>query len=606
MSGSTLDRRPRGLGVSVPLAIAWVMMSLAWGCSDPAEAPVREPRPVAQAQPSANQETEDEPRQELPPEVRQTFDSSWFRLVEETLDLHLWERADFQETWGERLRAQQHREGNLPALLWDFTWSPLAEAALGEAAGLASHGIDPARLPEGLVETLGALRAELAGLPPLTGHPAEDAPRIVTAVHAEQALSHLVVRLADLLGAKSARPPRSSRGLQEAVFQALPTWRRVPAMIRTLAPPMVAYERLRAALHRYEEIESAGGFVELNMRVLRRSRPRRTHHTLGALRQRLAQEDPAVRPDGNSWDDDLTAALRRARAAHQLRTTGPRSKLLDDKLLKALSVPIGERVKTIKHNLARWRGSEARHHDYAIHVNLPDYHAELRNGDDLIRRFKIVIGNAKRSRETRTMRNATPLLSSAIRTVIFNPYWNVPERILKEELVPEAHRAIKRAAEERGDDLATIDENELLSTDSVVEYFNTHGYEVLNRTASGRLWIRQLPGPSNALGKVKFMFPNRHSVFMHDTPAKGKFRFPRRAFSHGCMRVHEPIELARILLERDGNWSKYRARKGLRTEKQLVIPLDSPVPLVVDYITNHVDDEGRVHWLHDIYKYDES
>lgn len=602
MSLVTPGTQPRGAGLWA-LIIAVALVPLAAGCTRTPDSPAGSPSPDVRGatQPGPA------PQKSAFAHVPEPYDRAWHASLSESLDFQLWRAPGFLETWASELREQQvvHR-GELPLLLPDFQWTPLAQAIMNEAARVEGHGLDPSNLPEGLIETLRDLRERLHELPPLVGFPVPDSPRVLAAVHADQALTHLLMILTDLLGAGGSTPPWSRIGVQRRVFDATPTWHSEPQLVDTLGPPMRAYSRLRAALARYEEIAAQGGFVELDLKRLSRTRPRRRHRTLSALRKRLAQEDPLVNPEGDTWDDEMTESLRRAREAHQLKRTGPRSRLVDQALLKALSVPVERRIATIKQNLARWRASEARFHDYAFQVNLPDYHGEFWNGDELIRRFKVVIGSARKTRETGEMRNATPRLSSAIRTVIFNPYWNVPERILLEELLPQAQRALTRDADEREAQGETVDREELLSTESIVEYFNGNGYEVLNQTPSGRLWIRQLPGPTNALGKVKFIFPNRYSVFMHDTPSKGKFRFPRRAFSHGCVRVHKPLELARILLERDGSWSPYRSRKALRSETQLVIPLESPVRVIVDYITNHVDDDDRVHWLHDIYGYDQS
>lgn len=602
MAGSTLGKRSRAYDALRSLALASCMAAVAYGCTGPTELPDTHADSVVEPGLPPQVATPIRAPQDVP--VR--FDDAWFASVDGSLDLHLWQEPGFLESWGAALRKKQHQVGDLPLLLREFQWTPLADAIVNEAARLSTHGIETSRVPAKLTQTLDMLRDRLHELPPLVGFAPDDDPRILAAIHADQALTHLLMVIADLLGAGHSSAPRSPYGAQREVFDVLHVWMNEPMLVQTLGPPMRAYDRLRAALVRYEEIADQGGFLELDSKILSRTRPRRRHWTLAALRKRLAQEDPLVASEGDTWDDELTLALRRARETHQLRSTGPKSKLVDPKLLRALTVPVQARIATLKRNLARWRASEARFYDYTLQVNLPDYHGEFWSGDELLRRFKVVIGSARKVRETGEMPNATPLISSAIRTVIFNPYWNVPERILLEELVPQAKRALTRSADEREELGETVDREQLLSTDSLVEHFNQNGYEVLNQTPSGRLWIRQLPGPANALGKVKFIFPNRHSVFMHDTPSKGKFRFSRRAFSHGCMRVHKPIELARMLLERDGSWSGYRSRKGLRSSDQLVIPLKSPVKLIVDYITNHVDDEDRVHWLHDIYGYDPS
>jgi murein L,D-transpeptidase YcbB/YkuD len=391
-------------------------------------------------------------------------------------------------------------------------------------------------------------------------------------------------------------------GMDVAIVGALPVWANEPALVRTLDPPNHGYGRMRVALDRYETLAETGGFIDLDERILRRTRPKRSHRAIATLRQRLAQEDPLLAPEGDTWDDELTRALRRARAAYQLRRGKARRYLIDKHLLEHLARPVEVRLETVRLNLRRWRVSERRHFDYAVQVNLPDYHGEVWDGDERLRRFKIVIGNTRKSGGS--MINATPNISSAIRTVIFNPYWNVPRRIAVEELVPKAHRALTKAADAVEEAGEVVDRENIHSPEATAEWFEANGYDVLNQSKSGRMWIRQRPGPGNALGKVKFLFDNRDSIFMHDTPSKAKFHFPRRAFSHGCMRVQKPVELAKLLLGRDGSWSRHREYVGMRTQKQLVIPMERPIRLVVDYITNHVDDHGRVHWLHDIYRRD--
>ena len=119
-----------------------------------------------------------------------------------------------------------------------------------------------------------------------------------------------------------------------------------------------------------------------------------------------------------------------------------------------------------------------------------------------------------------------------------------------------------------------------------------------------RMYVRRVPGPGNALGKVKFLFDNRYHIYLHDTPMKGKFRHARRAFSHGCMRVHKPLDLAKILLTRDNSWGLVKTYKVLHHLDRTQFNLKTTVPLVVEYITARVDDDGRVHWLMDVYGHD--
>jgi hypothetical protein len=538
------------------------------------------------------------------PDSDPRFGSAWLHSVSESLDLVLWEHPAFTATWSASLRELQHRQGDLPVILCDFSWTPLAEALLEEAEALPSHGLSVDDLPPGLVAATRAMRGHLYELPALAGTPEIDAARVLAAVHGDQLLIHLLVELSHLLGASHPIVPRREYGMDVALVSAVPVWADEPALVRTLGPPNHGYGRMRVALDRYEIIADTGGFIALDERRLKRTRFRRSSRALADLRQRLAQEDPLLAPEGDTWDDALTDALRRARTTYQLRRGKARRYLIDRSLLAELALPVEMRLETVRRNLQRWRTSERRHFDYAVHVNLPDYHGEVWDGDERLRRFKVVIGNTRRANGT--MVNATPNISSAIRTVIFNPYWNVPKRIAIEELVPQAHRALTKIADALEEAGEVIDRETVHSREATAEWFETNGYDVLNQSASGRMWLRQRPGRQNALGKVKFLFDNRDSIFMHDTPSKAKFHFPRRAYSHGCVRVQKPVELAKLLLRRDGSWSRHREHVGMRTQKQLVIKMARPIHLVVDYITNHVDDHGRLHWLHDIYGRDTS
>ena len=120
------------------------------------------------------------------------------------------------------------------------------------------------------------------------------------------------------------------------------------------------------------------------------------------------------------------------------------------------------------------------------------------------------------------------------------------------------------------------------------------------------MWVRRRPGPGNALGKVKFLFENRWSVFLHDTPQKRKFNATRRAFSHGCVRVHRPLELAELLLKRDGQWAEVEKAKVMSHYKESVFRMKAPVWLVVDYMTARVNDAGRATFYPDVYRKDET
>ena len=132
------------------------------------------------------------------------------------------------------------------------------------------------------------------------------------------------------------------------------------------------------------------------------------------------------------------------------------------------------------------------------------------------------------------------------------------------------------------------------------EVLEKKGYQ-FRRKHPTRPIVRMKPGPSNALGKVKFIFENRHFVFLHDTPSKRKFRRLRRAMSHGCIRVHKPLTLAELLLKRDGTWEIAEKKRVMKHYRETPITLKTPIPIILAYFTARVDEKGMVHWLGDIY-----
>jgi murein L,D-transpeptidase YcbB/YkuD len=250
---------------------------------------------------------------------------------------------------------------------------------------------------------------------------------------------------------------------------------------------------------------------------------------------------------------------------------------------KSVNVPVEDRIQQIKVTLARWRESGIGNDDYFVLVNIPDFHAEVWRGGKRDMRFRIVAGNTQwgcdRKKKIWTRVNATPLQSNAIRNVILNPYWNIPERIWKEELVPEK--------KEKPD------------------LFEEKGYECVQvgDEECGRL--RQKSGGGNALGRVKFIFPNEWNTYMHDTPKKNFFTFPIRAFSHGCMRVQDPLDFAEYLLKTDGSYDEKSFKKTLDGDIENNLRLKAPVPIHIEYYTVRVDDDGRLNFLADIYRYDQ-
>ena len=350
------------------------------------------------------------------------------------------------------------------------------------------------------------------------------------------------------------------------------------AELAALPPAIEQYERLRAGLETYYGYLEAGGWDPI---------PGSREWTVGRsgpevrqLRARLAAEDYFEGPlDSDVFDSALSDAVKAYQATHQLRETGT----MTGESYASMNIPVERRIAQIQLSMDRVRQSpivEDLDRDY-VWVNIPDFHAELWDAGERVRRWRVVVGRERWRRGRRGQREIagrTPTFSDQMLYVVFNPYWNVPPEIRREEY----------------DALIEADPNWLVDNN-----FEIH----VGR--DGAEHLRQLPGPSNALGLVKFLFPNEHDVYMHDTPSRSLFDRPTRAFSHGCVRVEDPMELAELLLARDRGWSSWQTRRfideKMSTGEEEWVTLREPLPVHIDYIGVRGADDGWMHFLADPY-----
>jgi murein L,D-transpeptidase YcbB/YkuD len=269
-----------------------------------------------------------------------------------------------------------------------------------------------------------------------------------------------------------------------------------------------------------------------------------------------------------TYSGALVEGVKHFQARHGLDSDG----VLGSATLRALNVPLSQRARQIELTLERWRWLP---HSFArppIIVNIPEF--ELRALDESGRaalRMKVVVGKA--------YGHQTPVFSAEMTYLIFRPYWDVPESIARKELLPKA------AADP--------------------EYFVKNHYETVP-TASGGSRVRQAPGPDNALGGVKFLFPNEYNVYLHGTPAVELFSKSRRDFSHGCIRVEKPEELATWVLRNKPEWTRERIREAMNSAQSLRVNLDTPIPVLIVYGTTVVAGDGDIRFFDDIYGFDAS
>ena len=249
------------------------------------------------------------------------------------------------------------------------------------------------------------------------------------------------------------------------------------------------------------------------------------------------------------------------------------------------------RAEQIALTLERWRWLPHQLSNPPIVVNVPAFrlHA-FRSSDDTeasLLSMDVVVGNAYESR--------TPVFSALMRTVVFAPFWEVPPGILRNEILPKARRDPSYLTRNRyqivrgyGDDAPALP--------------NTRAS--VSEVAAGRARIRQLPGPSNSLGLVKFLFPNAHAVYLHDTPVQSAFDLARRDLSHGCIRVSRPMELAKFVLRDVPDWTEERMREAMAKPRPTNVTLPKPIPVVIVYATAVAKESGEVLFYDDIYGHD--
>ncbi len=341
-----------------------------------------------------------------------------------------------------------------------------------------------------------------------------------------------------------------------------------------LVPHFEQYERLTKVLREYVEVVEKGGWPRLPDDV-GELKVGDDSESVAVLKERLAAEGYWKGDQTTKFTPSLAEALKEYQRTHQLWEKGTLSR----ETRSSLNVPAERRLAQIRVAMQRWRESNVGDDSYYVFVNIPDFHVELWEDGERQLRFKTVAGSTEmeRNEETGYMEyaQATPTVSSEISHVVWNPYWWVPDDIVENEIEPK------------------IEQNPW--------YLEENGYEWA-ADDQGEAALRQKPGTDNALGRVKLIFENPYQIYMHDTPEKKLFRWPARAFSHGCIRLQKPMELAEALLERDGQWDQATVDTQLEEGTEKWVTLQEPVPVHVEYYVVRVDDLGRANFLSDLYR----
>ena len=337
------------------------------------------------------------------------------------------------------------------------------------------------------------------------------------------------------------------------------------------------FKGLSTGLEFYRQIEASGGWPSVPAGDT--LKPGLNHPRVTALRQRLSISGDYIGAETDSpvYDEELKQAV----IAYQDRNGQEPDGVVGKSTIASLNIPVTSRIKQMKINLERWRRMPASLGKKFVLVNMAGFELEAIEGHKTVLEMRVVVGKAYHD---------TPMFSDTIRTIEINPYWNVPPSIANGELLPSYVKGTAKAAEQgfeimRGGKPVAIDSVDWSSHIGKTLPFN----------------IRQRPGPTNALGDMKFLFPNKHNVYLHDTNARSLFAKTVRAFSHGCVRLQKPRELATYLLQVNGDWPRERIDQVVASGINTTAKLAAPMPVHLAYMTAWLDRKGFVQFRPDIY-----
>jgi murein L,D-transpeptidase YcbB/YkuD len=364
----------------------------------------------------------------------------------------------------------------------------------------------------------------------------------------------------------------------------------VAGALAQVEPPYPGYRRTLQALQNFTALASKDDGEQLPP-TKKPIAPGDTYPGVPRLTRllRLIGDLPAdanVPADPPVYTGALVDAVKNFQRRHGRDANGR----IDAQTLADLNVPLGRRVEQMRLTLERWRWLPDSYSKAPIVANIPEFRLRAYDKDfNVAVTMNVVVG--------KSYGHNTPVFSETMKYVIFRPYWEVPHSITRSEMVPHILRDPDYLAK---NNLEVVDNRQTVVTGGTVSS------EVLNQLRAGKLFVRQKPGPKNSLGLVKFLFPNSYNVYMHDTPATELFARSRRDFSHGCVRLEKPADLAAWVLRDNPGWNADRIRAAMNGEAPQQVNLANPIPVLILYATVIVLEDGQVHFYDDIYGHDAS
>ena len=321
----------------------------------------------------------------------------------------------------------------------------------------------------------------------------------------------------------------------------------------------------KAMLHLYE-VEREADWTEISLEDRKKYEEGDSAAFVSQLKKKLVLTGDYKDEDTiGFFTPELTEAVKRYQGRMGLLEDG----VVGKSVVRELNIPIKTRIEQLLINMERMRWMPNMPEGNGIVVNIPQYELHVFEQGKMVFQMNIVVGKTG---------SETVIFSDELKYVVFSPYWNVPSSIVRSEIYP----AMKKNPD-------------YLAQKNMEQTGFSNGLPV----------VRQKPGNTNSLGRVKFIFPNSYNIYLHDTPSRSLFGAEKRAFSHGCIRVEQPGKLAAYLLRDDKEWTEDKIAQAMRVNTEKWVTLEKPLPVFISYFTAWVDQEGRLNFRDDIYGHDQ-
>lgn len=349
-----------------------------------------------------------------------------------------------------------------------------------------------------------------------------------------------------------------------------------------LHPHHPQYERLQKALERYRALAEQDTISAISTKI--KLKPGESHNDIPKVRRKIELMDTKVAesPSPTRYDEALVKAVRQFQERHGLKPDG----ILDAKTAVLLNVPIKQKAEVIALNLERLRWyPQIKGDKEEIVINVPEFMLRVYRNNREKMKMRVVLGAEY---------TPTPVFHDTLKYIVFSPTWIVPKSIFETEFLPRLQEDSFHFSTERYKFYKKGREIDPTEEDWMDEELDTSGYRIVEN-----------PGEANSLGKVKFIMPNDHSIYLHDTPADHLFEREERAYSHGCIRLEEPMELAKYLLRDQNEWGEKKIRQAMEKGEPVQVNLEKIYPVYIVYRTAWVDDNDQVYFFKDIYGHDQ-